>query len=388
MRNGIVVAEIAAVCVLLTGAGLLARSMARVLSVRPGFSTENVIAIRVDPGASRGAAEQAMPYFDAVVHEVGAVPGVQSLGLTDALPLGDNFGWRRWDAVRAELGNGAQDADRLNPLVRMIDEGYLDAMQIPLREGRHFTSSDNADAELVIILNHRLAEKLWPGLDPVGRLVRVSGRDRRVVGIVGDVRYFGLDREPDIEMYMPMRTGDYQSVDLVVRSTRPPAAIAQDVRAALRRVDPTLPVAEVRTMEQLVDRSVFARRFVMLLVAGFAAFGLLLASLGIYAVISYSVTQRTQEFGIRMALGATPGNLRTHILGQTGTLAVIGVGVGLPAAWMAARAIRSLLYDVGATDPTTFALVVVILGAVAALAGYVPARRATRVDPAIALRPR
>src|SRR6185503_8055672 len=135
LRNGIVVAEIAAVCVLLTGAGLLARSLGHVLDVRPGFSTDNVIAIRVDPGASRGSAAQAAPYFDAVVREVGAAPGVQSLGLTDALPLGDNFGWRRWDAVRAELGDGAQASDRLFPLVRMIDEGYLSAMQIPLREG-------------------------------------------------------------------------------------------------------------------------------------------------------------------------------------------------------------------------------------------------------------
>lgn len=386
VRNVIVIAEVALVCVLLTGAGLLGRSLGRVLDVRPGFSTENVVAIRVDPGRPRRSPAQVNAYFDAVVREVRSVPGVQALGLTDALPLGDNFGWRRWNAAAA--GRPPQsDEESLIPLVRMIDEGYLATMQIPLRRGRTFNTSDDADSEPVIIINQRLADVLWPAQDPIGRVLRTSGKDRRVVGVLGDVRYFGLDREADMEMYMPIRTGDYQSVDLVVRGSISPAVLS-GVRAALRSVDPTLPLSEFRTMEQLVDRSVFARRFVVLLVAGFAAFGLLLASLGIYAVISYSVTQRTQEIGIRMALGATPGNLRTHILRQTGTLAVLGVAVGLPASWLAAHAIRGLLFDVGASDPPTFVAVLMLLAGVAALAGYVPARKATEVDPAIALRPR
>jgi predicted permease len=387
MRNIIVVTEVALVCVLLTGAGLLGRSLGRVLDVRPGFSTENVTAVRVDPRRGESTLAQRSAYFDAVVREVRALPGIDAVGLTDALPLGDNFGWRRWDAKATDKPQ-LRDEDRLNPLVRMIDEGYLAAMQIPLRGGRAFIASDDANSEPVIIINERLARALWPGQDPLGRMLRTSAQNRRVVGVLGDVRYFGLDREADIEMYMPIRTGDYSSVDLVVRGSLPPAALAASVRAALRRVDPTLPLAEFRTMEQLVDRSVFARRFVVVLVAGFAVFGLLLASLGIYAVISYSVAQRTQEIGIRMALGATPGNLRAHILGQTATLTLLGVAVGLPASGMAARAIRGLLFDVGASDPTTFVAVLLVLGAVAALAGYVPARRATQVDPAIALRPR
>jgi putative ABC transport system permease protein len=387
MRNVIVVAQVALVCVLLTGAGLLARSLARVLDVRPGFSTENAVVIRVDPGRSRGTVAEAVPYFDAVVREVRSLAGVQSAGLTDALPLGDNFGWRRWTAWPADRPRPERQ-DRPGPLVRMIDEGYMATMRIPLRSGRAFTVADDRNAEPVVIISRRLAEVFWPGVDPIDRVLHTSGKDRRVVGVVGAVRYFGLDREADIEMYMPLRTGDYQSVDLVVRGSLPPQALIGGIRAALRRVDPTLPVAEFRTMEQLVDRSVFARRFVVLLVAGFAGFGLLLASLGIYAVISYSVAQRTQEIGIRMALGATPGNLRAHVLGQTGRLALIGAAVGLPLSWMAARAIQSLLYDVGASDPGTFGLVIVTLTAVAALAGYMPARRATQVDPAIALRPR
>lgn len=388
VRNAIVAAEVALVCVLLTCAGLLGRSLGRVLDVRPGFSTDNVVAIRVDPGGPRRDAAQMNAYFDAIVRAVRSVPGVQSVGLTDALPLGDNFGWRRWDAMTTGTVGAQQPEERINPLVRMIDEGYLAAMQIPLRRGRAFRTSDDANSEPVIIINERLARALWPGVDPIDRVIRTSGTDRRVVGVIGDVRYFGLDRDADMEMYMPIRTGDYQSVDLVVHGSVPPAALAGGIRTALRQVDPSLPLAEFRSMEQLIDRSVFARRFVVLLVGGFAAFGLLLASLGIYAVISYAVTQRTHEIGIRMALGATPGNLRVHILGQTATLALSGVVVGLPASWLAARAIRGLLFDVGASDPAIFTVVLVILVGVAALAGYVPAHRATHVDPAIALRPR
>ena len=383
-RRVLVVTEIALVCVLLTGAGLLARSLARVLDVQPGFASENVLAVRVDPRtSSRDSAAANAAYFDVLTREVSSVPGAQATGLTDALPLGDNFGWRRWDVA---VPGG--DTARVNPLVRMIDEGYLRTMQIPLLAGRTFAPTDNGESEPVIIINKQLARRLFPGGDAVGRYVRTSNVNRRVVGIVGDVRYFGLDRDTDIEMYMPLRTGDYQSVDLVVRAAVPATALASGIRAALHRVDPTLPVAEFRTMQQLVDRSVFARRFVVLLVAAFATFGLILASLGIYAVISYSVAQRTQEIGIRLALGATPGNLRASILGQTGRMVLLGAAIGLPASWIAARAIRGLLFDVGASDPATFTAILVVLGMVALLAGYLPARRATQVDPAIALRPR
>jgi predicted permease len=379
-RRALVVAEVALVCVLLTGAGLLARSLARVLDVQPGFASDNVIAVRVDPARGRresGAANAA--YFDALVREVSGVPGVQALGLTDALPLGDNFGWRRWDA---SIPGRDEKRDRVLPLVRIIDQGYLRTMQIPVLAGRAFTASDDS----AIIVNEQLARTLWPNENAIGRYVRSSGRNRRVVGVVGDVRYFGLDRDTDFEMYMPLSTGDYQSVDLVVRAAVPPAALASGIRAALHRVDPTLPVAEFRTMQQLVDRSVFARRFVAMLVAAFAAFGLILAALGIYAVISYSVTLRTQEISIRMALGATPGVLLASILGQTGRMVLVGVVIGLSASFVAARAIRGLLFGVGTSDPATFTATLALLTIIALLAGYLPARRATQVDPALALR--
>jgi putative ABC transport system permease protein len=383
-RRALVVAEVALVCVLLTGAGLLARSLGRVLDVQPGFASENVIAVRVDPArGSRESGAANAAYFDALVREVSGVPGVQALGLTDALPLGDNFGWRRWDA---SIPGGDEKRDRASSLVRIIDAGYLRTMQIPVLTGRAFASSDGSTSEPVIIVNERLARTLFPNEDAIGRYVRTSGISRRVVGVVGDVRYFGLDRDTDLEMYMPLNGGDYQSVDLVVRAAVPPVALASGIRAALHRVDPTLPVAEFRTMQQLVDRSVFARRFVAMLVAAFAAFGLILAALGIYAVISYSVTLRTQEISIRMALGATPGVLLASILGQTGRMVLVGAVIGLSASFVAARAIRGLLFGVGTSDPATFTATLAVLTIVALLAGYLPARRATQVDPALALR--
>jgi len=387
VRRAIVVAEVALACVLTTGAGLLTRSLGRVLDVQPGFASENVIAVRVDPSRVQSTPEQRNLYFNDVVRAVRSVPGVRALGLTDALPLGDNFGWRRWDA----LADGAQlpDDERIQPLVRIVDEGYLATMQIPLRSGRTFANADDASNEPVVIVNEVLAAKLWPGKDPIGRVLKTSGVNRRVVGVVGGVRYFGLDRDLDAEMYLPLHaTGDYQSVDLVVRGAIPTTALAAGVRAALRRVDPSLPVVEFRTMEELVNHSVFARRFVVLLVAGFAGFGLVLSCLGIYAVISYSVSQRTQEIGIRMALGATPARLRTTIFRETGMLVLFGIAVGIPASWMASRAIRGLLFGVDASDPVTYAGALAVLALVAVLAGYVPARRATRIDPAIALRPK
>jgi predicted permease len=322
-RRALVVAEVALVCVLLTGAGLLARSLGRVLDVQPGFASDNVIAVRVDPGPGRresGAANAA--YFDALVREVSGVPGVQALGLTDALPLGDNFGWRRWDA---SIPGRDEKRDRVLPLVRVIDQGYLRTMQIPVLAGRAFTASDDS----VIIVNEQLARTFWPNENAIGRHLKSSGTNRRVVGVVGDVRYFGLDRDTDLEMYMPLSVGDYQSVDLV---------------------------------------------------------GLILAALGIYAVISYSVTLRTQEISIRMALGATPGVLLASILGQTGRMVLLGGVIGLSASFVAARAIRGLLFGVGASDPATFTATLAVLTIVALLAGYLPARRATQVDPALALR--
>ena len=386
MRRAIVVTEIVLVCILLTGAGLLTRSLGRVLDVDPGFTTENVISLRVDPSRfEHPTLERRNAYFDTVLQQVRAVPGVEAAGLTDALPLGDNFGWRGWTVSAKD--RATDPAARANPRVRMIDDQYFSTMRIAIKAGRGFTSGDHPASERVVIVNEALARALWPGEDPLGRLLRASGRDYRVVGVANDVRYFALEQDTGQEMYMVLgQTGDYQTVDLVVRSAVAPASLVAGIRAALKRADPGLPAVDFRTMQQLVDRSVFTRRSIVLLLTGFAGFGLILASLGLYAVISYSVSQRTREIGVRMALGAPPLAMQRQVLSQTMTLAAIGVAIGLPAAWMAAKAIQGLLFGVVSSDPVTFGSVVTLVAIVAALAGYMPARRASRIDPVLALR--
>jgi ABC-type lipoprotein release transport system permease subunit len=220
----------------------------------------------------------------------------------------------------------------------------------------------------------------------MGQILQVD-KDRRVVGIVGDVRHLALEQGSGSEMYLPIRQcGDFASVDLVVRTTLPPAELASSVRAALKPIEPNLPASDFRTLQQLVDKAVSPRRFVVWLLGGFALFALVLASLGIYGVISYSVNQRTQEIGIRMALGASAGDLQAGIILQTLGLAAIGIVLGAAASWALARALSGLLFGVTPGDPATFAGMLIVLTAVAALAGYLPARRASRIDPMVALR--
>ena len=388
MRGSLVVSEIVLACVLLTGAGLLVRSLIHVLDVELGFETGNVLALRIDPGPAYATLADETSYFDGVLRGVRAVPGVDSAALTDALPLGDNFGWRLWP-----LGAKGQVYERGRQplvLVRVVGDGCLETMGVPLLAGRGFTPADNASSEPVIAINETLARLLWPGEDPIGRFVRMSGAEsleRRVIGVVRDVRYFGPEQAPGTEMYLPIRQTDhFSSVDLVIRAGRPLTDLAPVVRAALQAVDPKQPATDFRTMRQLVDRSVFPRRCVVLLLAGFAGFGLILASLGIYGVISYSVSQRRQEIGIRMALGATPGDVQARVLNQTGRLALVGKVLGVPASWLTARALQGLLFGVTYSDPLTFAAVVALLAAVAALAGHLPAMRASRLNPLDALR--
>jgi predicted permease len=385
MRGSLVVSEIALACVLLTGAGLLTRSLIRVLDVELGFETENVLALRIDPGRAYSTLAQKTNYFDEVLRGVRSVTGVDAAGLTDALPLGDNFGWRT--TTLEAKGQVYERGQHIGALMRVVDDGYLETMKISLRAGRSFTPADKISTEPVIIINETLARTLWPGEDPLGRITKTGGEERRVVGVVGGVRYFGLEQEPGAEMYLPIRqTDSFSSVDIVVRGSRSSADLVAAVRAALKAVDPNLPVTEFRTMRQLVDQSVFPRRSVVLLLAGFAGFGLILASLGIYGVISYSVSQRRQEIGIRMALGASAGALQTRILMQTAGLALVGMILGASASWMTARALQGLLFGVTFSDPVTFAAVLVLLAAFAVLAGYLPARRASRLNPLDALR--
>jgi predicted permease len=382
IRGALVVSEIALACVLLVGAGLLIRSFLRVLDVDMGFRPERAAALRIDPNSSYKTQEQQNSYFTEALHRVMDVPGIEGAGLSDSLPLGHNRSW----GVAAK---GVQYTPETYPIgfPRIISEGYFRAMGIPLRAGRDFTERDTKGSLNVIIINESLARNLWPGENPIGKIVRADNPERTVVGVVGDVHHMALEEASGNEFYIPMRqTQDYGTVDLVARTSLPTAELASRLREALRPIEPDLPTANLRTLQTLVDRAVSPRRFVVWLLGGFAGFALVLASLGIYAVISYSVSQRTQEIGIRMALGASAETLRRVILLQTLALAGMGMVVGALASWALARMLSGLLFGVTSSDPLTFAGMLVILTAVAALAGYLPARRASRIDPMSALR--
>jgi predicted permease len=260
-------------------------------------------------------------------------------------------------------------------------------MKIPLRDGREFTTHDTADSQKVLVINETMARQLWPDRDAVGQIALNGRQEWQVVGVVGDVRHGAMEQQASLEMYFPMaQNRDWNSMDLVVRAKLPIESLVPGVRAALRNVDPDLPNSDFQTLEQLVDQAVSPRRFVTVLLGGFSFLALILASLGIYGVISYSVNQRTNEIGIRIALGAQTLAVLKLILGQGVKLALIGLGIGLAAAFALTRVMSSLLFGVRATDPVTFAGIALLLTGVALLACYIPARRATKVDPMVALR--
>jgi putative ABC transport system permease protein len=383
MRNALVVSEIAFACVLLVGAGLLLRSFIRVLDVNLGFRPTRAMTIRVDPDRSYSTREQRTVYFDEVLRRVGAIPGVEGAGITDALPLGRNRTWgARAKDVTYERGKGP------SAFPRIVSDGYLAAMGIPVIAGRDISERDTSSSEPVIVINQTMARALWAGQDPLGKIVlNACSPERHVIGVVGDVRHLALEQTSGNEMYIPMRQcGDQPSADLVIRSTREEGQIAAAVRAALKPLAPNLAGNEFRTLQQLVDKSVSPRRFVMLMLGGFAIFALVLASLGIYALISYSVGQRTQEIGIRMALGASARDVQTRIVLQTLRMAAAGVTIGMIGAWLLTRSLTGLLFGISATDPATFVGMLAALAIVATFAGYVPARRASRIDPVVALR--
>jgi len=381
VRGALVVSEIAFACVLLVGAGLLIRSFVKVLDVNLGFNPERVASLRVDPEQNFKSQEEANAYFDEVLRRAKSVPGVMSAGLTDALPLGRNRSWGV--GVKGRTFPKGQ-----NPVgfVRVVSDGYIGAMGIPLRSGRDLSERDGASGDPVILINETMARTLFPGEGAVGKVI-ATDKERRIVGVVGDVRHLALEQGAGMEFYQPVRQGrDWAGLDLVVRTTLPPEQFASAIRAALKPIAPNLPGNDFRLVQQLVDKAVSPRRFVVLLLGGFALFALILASLGIYGVISYSVSQRTQEIGIRMALGASAGNLQARIILQTLALAGAGMAIGAVGSWLMSRWLSGMLFETTASDPITFLGMLLVLGTVSAVAGYLPARRASRIDPSVALR--
>jgi predicted permease len=381
-RAAIVVAELALTCTLLVGTGLLTRSFVRVLDQDLGFRPERAVAVRIDPSRRFGSANARAAYFGEALRRVREAPGVETAGLTDVLPMGFNRIW----TVATE--RPAPRERQIPAFVRVVSDGYLRAMGVRLRAGRDFQPTDDAASAPVVLVDAALARKLWPGQDPLGRtLLGFAGTPARVVGVVDGLRYQAVEEEAGSDLYFPMRQmPDYDAVYVVARGARPAAELVTAVRAALRPTDATLALTEVRTLEDIVAASVSPRRLIVTLLAGFAAFALVLAALGTYAVIAYGVAQRRREIGIRMALGATPARVRSAILSRTLRLTAAGLAAGLLGSWALGRVLRGLLFGVGAADPLTFAGTLAVLALVAAAAGWLPARRAARQNPANVLR--
>jgi predicted permease len=380
LRSGLLGFEVALACTLVIAAGLLLRSFVTLLQRDPGFEPAGALVLKIDPPATYSGTRR-YAFFDEVAARARAIPGVEAAGVTDTLPLDRNRSW--------SLGaKGVVYAPGETPLayVRRIGPGYLEAMGVTIREGRGIASSDTAKSAGVVVVNETTARTLWPGRDPLGQVAVILGSEYRVVGVVDDVRHSSLEAESGLEIYLPYHQNGASSVDLVMRASRPPEAIVGDLRGALRTLDPTLPVAGLHPLQDLVDRAISPRRFFLTLIGLFAATGLVLAALGIYGVIAYAVSRRTREIGIRMALGATRGEVRWQVLVGTLRTALAGGLVGMLGALAAGRLMSSMLFGVTATDPTTFVTAVVVIVSVSAFAAYLPARRASTVDPLVALR--
>ena len=382
LRSTLVIAEIALACVLLVGAGLLLRSFLRVLDVDLGFEPSRAAAISVDYDSGGSAAKQAAIWQE-VVERASMLPGVEAAGISDNLPMSRNRGW----GIAAKGEEQRPNSGFIGIFVYIVSPGYLKAMGMRLLEGRDISWEDLSNNRSVVIINENVARKLWPGRDPVGRTALIGGTEAQVIGVIADVRESGAENNAGLQAYLPAtKQFGPEGAYLVVRSKLPPAPLATSLMSTLRQINPAQPATEFKPIQGLVDRATSPRRFFVLLVGTFACLGLLLASLGIYGVISYSVTRQTQEIGIRMALGATETRVQLEVIWKTLRLALIGIAVGIIASLAVARLIASLLFRTASTDPLTFVGMVVLLGAVALLAGYLPARRASTIDPMVALR--
>jgi putative ABC transport system permease protein len=388
LRNGLVIAEVALALVLLSGAGLLMKSFARLQNVNPGFNPRNALTFEVSLPKIQYPDDPSIVRFNNEAHRrMAALPAVQAAAFSTILPLaGTNS-----DSSFAIEGRPSNDN---NPSPdeekRQVSPDYFRALQIPLIKGRFFTDADKADAPPVIVVNQAFAKKFWPNQDAVGKRIVMGGMSEHpnwitIVGVVGDVRHFGLDVDPKPEMYVPFAQDPYFTSIYVVRSNQDPRSLLPAIRREIQAINSAVPLANVRTFEQVISDSVAPRRLSVVLLGVFAGVAVLLASVGIYGVMSFLVVQRTQEIGVRMALGAQRSDVLKLILGRSLKLISAGAAIGLVVTLMSTSALQSLLYNVSAFDTPTFVLVTIFLAAVALAASYLPAMRATKADPMTAL---
>ena len=387
-RSLLVVAEVAMSLVLLVGAGLMIRSFLRLTQVNPGFAPDHMLTMQVMlPASKYPEPSQSRAFFQQAIERIRTLPGVSSVGAVGELPLGGGVR----SATFAIEGRPTGPNEALpHSDIRTISPGYFQTMKIPLLKGRDFSEQDIADGRDVAMIDETLAQLYWPGEDPIGKRLDLQFADipdwREIVGVVGRIKHKGLDAEYKGQIFYPIAQGGNLGMYLVARTTTDPLSLASAVRGAIRAVDPEQPIYRVMTMEQVVADAVAQPRLTMLLLGAFAVLALVLAAVGIYGVLSYAVTQRTQEIGIRMALGAGRRDVLKLVVRHGMLLTLLGALLGLTASFALTRLMQTLLFGVSANDPLTFIAVALLLSLVALLACWIPARRATKVDPLIALR--
>jgi predicted permease len=386
LRSLLVVSEVALACVLLVGAGLLLRSFLRVLDVDLGFQPSQAAALTISYDDD-GKPEHRVPIIQEILRRVQQIPSVEAAGISDMLPLGRNRSWGFHAVGRVYTKDDPPDA--YDAYVRIVTPGYLSAMGMHLREGRDFDwALDRPDTQVAVIINEAAAKLQWPGQDALGKEADgFTGKaTARIIGVISDVRQNSLEDASAPEMFLSYAQAGPEGSELVVRSKLRPEALGPALVKTMREYSPNEPVGDFRPLQRIVDSSTSPRRFFVLLVGSFATLGLILAALGIYGVISYMVTRQRQEIGIRMALGASRGDILFGVVNRTLRLAFVGIAIGAVVSFVAGKWISSLLFQTEPGDPMTFVAMLVIFAGVALLAGYIPAQRASRVDPLVALR--
>jgi putative ABC transport system permease protein len=385
VRSGFVVAQVALSLLLLVGAGLLIRSFNRLLQVNVGFKPEQLLSFEYRLPRSKYKEPAAQWNFHRqIVEQIQQVPGVQSASLVRGLPFSGNGGTASITFTDREAPPKGQEPE---VLFNTAMPNYFETIGIPLLKGRTFSNEDQLNTPTVVIVNQFLAARYWPNQDPLGKQVRFDdGSLGTIVGVVGDAKQYWIEEKQRSQLYVAYSQQPGIFGTAVIRTSVEPLSLAESVRQAVWKVDSDQPMWKMRTVDFLVNRSVADRKFLLALMGVFAGLALVLTMIGLYGVISYLVNQRTQEIGIRMALGAQMGHILRMVLKQGMLLVILGVALGLSAAWLLTRLMARLLFEVSATDPITFAAIAILLIAVALLACYLPARRATKVDPLVALR--
>jgi putative ABC transport system permease protein len=394
LRSLLIVAEVAVSVVLLVGAGLMIKSFVQLQSVNAGFDTRNLLTMEITLPPSRyGQNQQQIAFFQQALEQMKSLPGVQAAGAVQDLPFKFNemsFPVKIDDALQGQLAQSASEQPKA--VYRAVTDDYFRALGIPLLEGRSFTAQDDQNSNPVVVINQAMANRFWPGEDPLGKRIRfgeASDPAYTIVGVVGDIKNMGLNADEGAVMYQPHAQKRFpwlRWMTLVVRTNEDPMSLAAAVRGRILEVDKEQPVSGVATMEQLLTESIATPRFSTAVLGGFALLALALTVIGVYGVVSYTIAQRTREIGIRMALGAQVRDVMRLVIGQGLKLVLTGVAVGLAGACALTQTMKSLLFGVSARDPAIFAIVAVLLTGVALLACYLPARRAAQVDPMIALR--